>query len=64
MSLFRTRSQTVSAEQWNGLNEDEVRFLLPDDVPFPPIGHWVVLRGSVVEILSPASFVNQYEPLL
>lgn len=64
MPLFRTRSQTVMAVQWTGVDEDEVREVLPPDVPFPPLGHWVVLRGSVVEIHSPAEFTGLYEPLL
>jgi hypothetical protein len=64
MALFRTRTQTVIAVQWNGVNDEEVREALPDGVPFPPLGHWVVQRGSTVEVESPADFANRYEPLL
>ena len=64
MALFRTRTQTVVAVQFNGFNEDEVRDHLVNFEPLPPIGYWVVVRPGVVSILSPADFASQYEPLL
>jgi hypothetical protein len=63
MPLFRPVTQTVVAEQWNGVNEDEIRELL-ENRPFPPLGWWVVVHNGGVSVFSPADFASNYQPLL
>ena len=63
MHLYRPLTQTVMAAMWNGTNSVEIRELL-GGLPFPHLGHWVVVKGSSVVILSPAEFASTYEPIL
>ena len=64
MKLYRQIGSLAEAALWDGSNEAEVRTVLGDDRPFPPLGYWVVRRSGGIAIYSPDDFSANYQPVL